>query len=109
MDMAYTFEELKHKKVAELREVAAELGEDVIQGALQMNKEHLLEAICKALNIDMHVHHKIIGVDKAAIKAQIKELKKARDEAIAAKKKDDLIKTRKKIRKLKKTLRKSAV
>ena len=107
--MAYTFEDLKHKKVAELRDVAAELGEDVIQGALQMNKEHLLEAICKALNIDMHVHHEVIGIDKAAIKAQIKDLKKKRDEAIAAKKKDALIKARKKIRRLKKTLRKAAI
>ena len=109
MIMAYTFEDLKHKKVAELREVAAELGEDVIQGALQMNKEHLLEAICKALNIDMHVHHKVVGVNKAAIKAEIRQLKKQRDEAIAAKKKDELVKARKKIRILKKTLRRAAV
>jgi hypothetical protein len=107
--MAYTFEELRHKKVAELRQVAAELGEEVIQGALQMNKEHLLEAICKALNLEMHVHHKVVGVDKAAIKAEIRKLKKQRDAAIAEKKKDELIKTRRKIRNLKKTLRRSIV
>ena len=107
--MAYTFEELRHKKVAELRQVAAELGEEVIQGALQMNKEHLLEAICKALNLDMYVHHKVVGVDKAAIKAEIRKLKKQRDAAIAEKKKDELIKTRRKIRRLKKTLRRSIV
>lgn len=46
--MAHTFEELRHKKVAELREIAAELGEDVIQGAKRLNKEHLLEAFMQS-------------------------------------------------------------
>jgi DNA-binding IclR family transcriptional regulator len=107
--MAYTFEELKHKKVNELREIAKEMDHEEVQGYTQLNKEHLLEAICKALNIDMYVHHVVVGVDKSAIKSQIKDLKKKRDEAISDKKPDDLKKIRRKIRNLKKTLRKAAV
>ena len=107
--MDYTFEELKHKKVAELREIAKEMDHEEVQGYTQLNKEHLLEAICHALNIDMHVHHEVVGVDKSAIKSQIKELKKKRDEAISEKKPDELKRIRRKIRKLKKTLRSAAV
>jgi len=76
--MDYTFDDLKHKKVAELREIAKEMDHEEVQGYTQLNKEHLLEAICKALNIDMHVHHEVVGVDKSVIKSQIKGLKKER-------------------------------
>ncbi|MDD5541904.1 MAG: hypothetical protein PHX83_01895 [Acidobacteriia bacterium] len=82
--MSFTFEELKHKDVTELREIAKGLGEEVVQGYTQLNKEHLLEALCKALHIDMHVHHEVVGVDKSKIKAQMKELKKKREAALAA-------------------------
>ena len=41
-------------------------------------------ALCKALNIDMHEHHDVVGIDKASIKSRIKELKKKRDAAIVA-------------------------
>ena len=64
-----------------------------------LNKEHLLEALCKALNIDMHVHHEVVGVDKSKIKAEIKMLKKKRDEAIAGKNPEELRKVRKRIKK----------
>ena len=107
--MAYTFDELKHKKVAELREIAAELGDEAVQGAKQMNKDHLLEALCKALHIEMHIHHEVVGVDKAAIKSRIREAKKQRDEAIKSKKKDEMVLARNRIRKLKKELRKAMV
>jgi len=45
--MAYSYEELKGKTVAELREIA----KDVVGGSSQMNKDHLLPALCKALDI----------------------------------------------------------
>src|SRR5438067_6926234 len=80
-DMAHTYPELKNKTLAELREIAAGIQHDAVQGATQMNKDHLLEAICKALNIDMHVHHEVKGIDKAAVKAKIREWQKKRDEA----------------------------
>src|SRR3954468_4228246 len=83
--MAHTYPELKKKPVAELREIAAGIQHEAVQGATQMNKDHLLEAICKALGIDMHVHHEVKGIDKAAVKAKIREWQKKRDEALAAK------------------------
>ena len=105
--MAYTFEELKHKKVNELRDIAKEMDHEEVQGYSQLNKDHLLEAICHALNIEMHVHHEVVGVNKSTTKSQIKELKKQRDEAISSKKPDEIKRIRRKIRNLKKILRKS--
>ena len=76
--MARSYQELKAKTVAELREIA----KDVVQGASQMNKEHLLPVLCKTLGIDTHAHHEVRGIDKAAIKAQIRALKAERDRAL---------------------------
>jgi hypothetical protein len=81
--MEITFEQLKHKTVAELREMAKGIEHDAVQGHTQMNKDHLLLALATALGIQ-HEHHQVVGVDKAAIKSRIKELKKKRDEALAA-------------------------
>ena len=107
--MAHSFEELKKMNVNELREVAKTIENEAVQGYTQMNKEHLLEAICKALNIDMHVHHEVVGIDKSKIKREIKELKIQRDQAIADKKPQDLKKIRGKIRKLKRALHRATV
>ena len=107
--MEYTFENLKKKTVAELREIASGLEHEELQGYTQLNKEHLLTALCKALEIEMHVHHEVVGLDKTNIKSEIKELKKKRDEAIAAHDKNQLISIRRKIRNLKKTLRKATI
>ncbi len=82
--MAYTFHELKEKTLVQLREMAAGIQHDALQGYSQLNKEHLLIALCKALNIDTHEHHKVVGIDKTTIKKQIRELKTKRDEALAA-------------------------
>jgi hypothetical protein len=107
--MAHTFEELKKMNVSELRDLAKDMEHEAVQGYTQLNKEHLLKAICTALNIDMHVHHEVVGVDKSKIKAEIKAAKKLRDEAIAAKKPEDIVKARKKIRYLKKRLHKATI
>ena len=104
--MDYTFADLKKMNVAQLREVAKAEG---VEGYTQLNKEHLLEKICHDLHIDMHVHHEIIGVDKAGLKKQIKELKKKRDEAIDAKNKEELKNVRRQIKKLKNKLRQAMV
>ena len=82
--MAYTYEELKAKTVAELRDIAKDTQHDAVQGAMQMNKEHLLPALCKALGIDSREHHAAHGIDKAAMKAQIRALKTQRNEALDA-------------------------
>ncbi|HYU80005.1 MAG TPA: hypothetical protein VEK56_13530 [Vicinamibacterales bacterium] len=75
--MAHTYEELKKKTVAELREIAKDLHHDSVQGYTQMNKDHLLPALCKALGIDAHEHHAAIAAEKGKVKAQMRELKAA--------------------------------
>lgn len=80
--MAHTYEELKGKTIAELREIAKDVESEHVQGYSQMNKEHLLPALCKALGIDIHEHHTVRGIDKAAVKARMRELKKQRDAAL---------------------------
>jgi hypothetical protein len=84
--MSHTFEELKHKTVAQLREIAKaeEANHEELKGYTQLNKDHLITVLCKALGIAMHAHHEARGIDKAALKTKIKELKKQRDEAVAA-------------------------
>src|SRR5712692_5325895 len=82
--MAYTYHELKGKTVQELRDIAKDVQYDAVKGALQMNKDHLLPALCTALGIDMHEHHQVVGIDKLGIKAKMRELKKQRDGALGA-------------------------
>jgi hypothetical protein len=82
--MAYTHHELKTKTIAELRDIAKGIQHDAVQGYTQLNKEHLLVALCKALNIPMHEHHEVVGLDKAGLKAKMRELKKSRDAALEA-------------------------
>ncbi len=107
--MAYTYEELREKTAAELKEIAAGIEHEAVQGYTQMNKDHLLKAICTALNIDMHVHHKVTGIDKTAIKRQIRELKKERDKALEAHDHKQLKAVRTQIKRLKRTLRRHMV
>lgn len=82
--MPYTFPQLKEKTLAELRDIAKSIEHEAVKGWSQMNKEHLLPAICRALNIDTHVHHDVVGVDKASIKAKLRLLKVERNQALEA-------------------------
>jgi hypothetical protein len=109
MARTLAFEELKHKTVTELREIAAGMPHEALKGHTQMNKEHLLKAICHALNIDMHVHHEVVGVNKSEIKAQIRQLKKQREEMIGAGDHDQLHMVRRRIHHLKRELHKATV
>ena len=102
--MAYTFEELKHKKVVELREIAKGLDHEAVQGHTQLNKEHLLVAICTALGIEAHAHTVHAGKEKVRIKAGIREWKKRRDEALAAKDAKRLKYARRTIHRLKRAI-----
>lgn len=104
--MSHTFEELKGKTVVELREIAASLHEDAVKGYTQLNKEHLLELLCKALHIPMHAHHDVVGIDKSAIKGQIRELKMKRAAALAARDADQLKRIRRRIHRLKRDIHK---
>jgi hypothetical protein len=107
--MAYTFEELKHKTLVQLREIAAQTEHEAVQGYTQLNKEHLLVALCKAHNIDMHIHHHVVGINKTAVKAKIKELKAKRGEAIEAKDHKQLKALRRRIHRLKRQMHKATV
>ena len=82
--MATTYEDLKKKTVAELREMAKALSHEAVQGYTQMNKEHLLPAVCKALGIEHAHHHVEDGFDKLKIKARMKSLRDERVKALAA-------------------------
>ena len=107
--MAYTHNELKHKTLAELRDIAKDIQHDAVQGYTQLNKDHLVVAICKALGIEMHEHHDVVGIDKAAIKSRIKALKTKRNEAITAHDRAALKKARRSIHRLKRQIHKATV
>ena len=107
--MAYTFKDLKQMTVAQLREIAAGIEHEAVKGYTQLNKEHLLVAICKALGIDTFEHHIAKGIDKSSIKAKIKELKKERDATQKSRKPKEKVLIRRKIKSLKKKLRKAVV
>jgi hypothetical protein len=68
--MAYTYEALREKTIAELRDIAKDVPHEAVQGNSQMNKEHLLPALCKALGVDTIEHHQAVGIDKPGIKAR---------------------------------------
>lgn len=82
--MAFTYHELKEKNITQLRDIAKDLQHEAVQGYTQLNKEHLLVAVCTALNVPLHEHHDAAGIDKAAIKAKMRALKKDREAAVAA-------------------------
>jgi hypothetical protein len=104
--MAYTYHDLKLKTVAELRDIAKTIEQhDAVQGFSQMNKEHLLPALCKALGVDMHEHHTVIGIDKPALKAKIRALKGQRDAALAAHDHDRLKNVRRQIHRVNREIR----
>ena len=107
--MSHSYEELKHKPLAELREIAAGITHEAVQGYTQLNKDHLLVALCKALAIDMKANHEVKGIDKAAIKAKIKESKARRDAALAAHDRKALKSALDQIHQLKRSIRKATV
>jgi DNA-binding IclR family transcriptional regulator len=107
--MAYTHHELKHKTLAELREITKDIEHEAVKGYTQLNKEHLVTALCTALGIDMHEHHVVVGIDKASIKSRIKEMKKKRDEALAAHDHAQLKTARRTIHRLKRQIHKATV
>ncbi len=106
--MAYTYGELKTKTVAELREIASGIEHEAVKGHTQMNKEHLLVAICNALHIDTREHRVVKTVDKAAIKAGIKDLKARRASSLQSHDRKQLKAIRHEIHELKRKLRRAA-
>ena len=107
--MEYTYKELTEKTAAELKEIASKIEHEAVRGYTQLNKPKLIQAICTALGIDMHEHHRAVGIDKTKIKSRIRELKVERQAALEAKDYAKLKAVRTEIKKLKKTLRKAMV
>jgi hypothetical protein len=103
--MAYTYEELRGKTLTDLREIAKGVQDPAVQGYSQMKKDHLLPALCEALGVDMKEHHTVVGIDKAGIKAKIRELKRQRDAALAAADRSELKDVRRYIHRLNHQLR----
>jgi DNA-binding IclR family transcriptional regulator len=106
--MAYTYEELRHKTLAELRDIAKDMDHDAVQGYTQMNKEHLVGALAKALGIQ-HTHHDVVGIDKSSIKARIRQLKTQRTAAVQAHDHAQLKVVRRTIHRLKRRIHKATV
>jgi hypothetical protein len=106
--MAHTYEELKHKTVAELREIAKGLEHEAVRGYSQMNKDHLLPALCKALGIDAHEHHAAVAAEKGKIKAKMREIKASYQKAIDGEDYEQLRRLRRHYHRLNHELRASA-
>lgn len=107
--MSYTYEELKHKTVVQLREIAAGIEHEAVKGASQLNKDHLLTALCTALGIDKHVHHEVKGLNKSELKVKIRDLKKQRDDALIAHDHKQLKTVRREIHHLKRMIHRATV
>ncbi len=107
--MDYTFEELKEKTVAQLREIAEKIDHEALHGYKTMHKEQLQLALCQALGIEAKVHHEVVGIDRGKIKAQIRELKTERDAARGAHDRKRLKMIRRQIHRLKRSIKKAAV
>lgn len=107
--MSHTYEELKSKRVVDLREIAREIDHEAVRGYSTMHKDELVHALCIALGLEEHAHHEVVGLNKKKVKKQIRELKKERDAALEAHDHEQLKRTRRKIRRLKRRIRKATV
>lgn len=107
--MSHTYEELHDMTVAQMRDVAQGLEHEAVAGYSTMHKEDLLKALCTAFGLETHVHHEVVGINKASIKARIKELKLDRDKALDAGDSKELKQIRRQMHRLKRTIRRATV
>ena len=107
--MSHTYEELHDMTVAQMRDLAQGVEHEAVAGYSTMHKEDLLKALCTAYGIESHVHHEVVGIDKAAIKAQIRQLKLERQKAIDAGDAKELKKIRRQIHRQKRAIRRATV
>ena len=105
--MAHTYDELHKMTVVGLREVAEAQDSDDLKGYKSLKKADLLALVCKVLAVDDYEHHTARGIDKAAIKAQMRELRIARNAAIEAHDHKDLRVVRRKIHSLNRKIRRA--
>jgi hypothetical protein len=103
--MAYSYHDLKLMTIQQLRDIAKDIQHDAVQGYSQMNKDHLLPALCTALGIDAREHHSVTGIDKPAIKDRIRDLKQKKNAALVAHDHDTLKALRRQIHGLNRQIR----
>ena len=107
--MAHTYEELRNKTVAQLREIAHDLEHEAVHGHTTMHKGELLHALCRALGLEEHEHHDVVGIDKRAMKGRIRGLKAERQAALEARDPRELKRVRRQIHRLKRRIRAATV
>ena len=98
------YQDLEKLTVVKLREMAKEYPD--LTGVTGLKKEELVDVLAGKLGIEKP-HALAVGVDKGKIKAQIRELKKRRDEALKNKDREQLRATRKQLHRLRRKLRKA--
>lgn len=105
----YTFEVLHKMTVSDLRDIAQSLEHEALAGYSTMHKEQLVPALCEALGIEAHVHHEVVGINKAKVKARINDLKVLRAQAIEAGDHAQLKQVRSRIKSLKRKIRRATI
>ena len=103
-----TYEELRHKTLAELRDMAQGIDHEAEQGYTLMNKEHLVVALATALGIQ-HEHHSSVGIDKTSIFVRICVLNTQLAAAIESHDRAQLKMVRRTIHSLKRRIHKATV
>jgi hypothetical protein len=98
------YHELQKTTVSKLREMAKQY-ED-LEGVTGISKERLVDMLAGKMGIE-RPHKVVIGIDKGAIKAKIRALKKERDAALVAKDRVKLHAKRHELHKLRHQLRKA--
>jgi hypothetical protein len=98
------YHDLEKTKVTDLREMAKEYSD--LKGVSGMKKQTLVDTLAEKLGIEQP-HKVVTGIDKSAIKAEIRGLKKVRDAAIEAKDREKLHDTRRQLHRLRRNLRKA--
>ena len=105
-----TLQELQKMTVVKLRQEAMEHGG--ISGVSGMSKAELVEALAEGLGIDTNAPARLVSAkisgDKAVLKSEIRTLKNARDEALAASDESGLHRARIDIKRRKRALRRLA-
>lgn len=99
------YHDLEKTKVSELRELLKEKDPE-FKGVSGLKKEQLVEVVAEKLGIEKP-HKVVVGADKGAIKARIRELKKTKAGAVQAGDRVDLRSVRKELHGLRRQLRKA--
>ncbi len=105
-DARYTQGQLQQMTIKKLRDIALELGD--IPGVHGMKKDELMESIFALRGREGAEDALALAVDKTAIKQEIRGLKELRTSALEVGDAAELKRVRKRIKRLKRTLRKAS-